>query len=57
MGIRIIFSCTFMQGFNQPWLIGNTGNMVSHGCIRMHNSNVEELFTMVKVGTPVYIRN
>jgi len=46
-----------IHGTNQPWLIGNTGNMVSHGCIRMHNSNVEELFTMVKVGTPVYIRN
>jgi len=43
-----------IHGTNQPWLIGN---MVSHGCIRMHNSNVEELFTLVKVGTPVYIRN
>jgi len=43
-----------IHGTNQPWLIGS---MVSHGCIRMHNSNVEELFTMVKVGTPVYIRN
>lgn len=43
-----------IHGTNQPWLIGT---MVSHGCIRMHNSNVEELFTLVKVGTPVYIRN
>lgn len=43
-----------IHGTNQPWLIGS---MVSHGCIRMHNSNVEELFTLVKVGTPVYIRN
>lgn len=43
-----------IHGTNQPWLIGN---MVSHGCIRMHNSNVEELFTLVKVGTPVYIRD
>jgi len=43
-----------IHGTSQPWLIGN---MVSHGCIRMHNSNVEELFTLVKVGTPVYIRN
>jgi len=54
MGISMIFSCTIIHGINQPWLIGN---MVSHGCIRMHNSNVEELFTLVKVGTPVYIRN
>jgi len=43
-----------IHGTNQPWLIGN---MVSHGCIRMHNSSVEELFSLVKVGTPVYIRN
>jgi len=43
-----------IHGTNQPWLIGT---MVSHGCIRMHNTNVEELFTLVKVGTPVYIRN
>lgn len=43
-----------IHGTNQPWLIGT---MVSHGCIRMHNSNVEELFSLVKVGTPVYIRN
>lgn len=46
-----------IHGTNQPWLIGTMGNMISHGCIRMHNSNVEELFTLVKVGTPVYIRN
>ena len=43
-----------IHGTNQPWLIGT---MVSHGCIRMHNSSVEELFTLVKIGTPVYIRN
>ncbi|MBP2628334.1 MAG: ErfK/YbiS/YcfS/YnhG family protein [Firmicutes bacterium] len=43
-----------IHGTSQPWLIGT---MVSHGCIRMHNSNVEELFTLVKIGTPVYIRD
>ena len=43
-----------IHGTNKPWLIGS---MVSLGCIRMHNSNVEELFTLVRVGTPVYIRN
>ncbi len=43
-----------IHGTNQPWLIGT---MVSHGCIRMHNNSVEELFPLVKVGTPVYIRN
>lgn len=43
-----------IHGTNQPWLIGT---MVSHGCVRMHNSSVEELFALVKIGTPVYIRN
>ncbi|MCE5286706.1 MAG: L,D-transpeptidase [Pelosinus sp.] len=43
-----------IHGTNAPWLIGQ---MVSHGCIRMHNSNAEELFALVNVGTPVYIRD
>lgn len=43
-----------IHGTNRPWLIGN---MVSNGCIRMHNHNVEQIFPLVKVGTPVYIRN
>lgn len=43
-----------IHGTNAPWLIGQ---MVSHGCIRMHNSNVEELFALVNVGTPVFIRD
>jgi len=29
----------------------------SHGCIRMRNSDVIELFDLVTVGTPVYIHN
>jgi hypothetical protein len=29
----------------------------SHGCIRMRNSDVIELFDLVAVGTPVYIHN
>ena len=43
-----------IHGTNKPWLIGT---MVSNGCIRMHNQNVEQLFPLVTVGTPVYIRN
>jgi lipoprotein-anchoring transpeptidase ErfK/SrfK len=43
-----------IHGTNAPWLIGQ---MVSHGCIRMHNSNAEELFALVNIGTPVYIRD
>jgi len=43
-----------IHGTNAPWLIGR---MVSNGCVRMHNAHVEELFTLVKVGTPIYIRD
>lgn len=43
-----------IHGTNQPWLIGQ---MVSHGCIRMNNHHVEELYVLVNVGTPVYIRD
>lgn len=34
---------------------GSIGDAVSHGCIRMYNQDVAELFTVVPVGTPVYI--
>jgi lipoprotein-anchoring transpeptidase ErfK/SrfK len=28
---------------------------VSHGCVRMRNEDIEKLYPMVQVGTPVYI--
>jgi hypothetical protein len=31
------------------------GEAVSHGCIRMYNEDVEQLYRMVPVGTPVFI--
>ncbi len=31
------------------------GKYVSHGCVRMHNADVEELFDKVAVGTSVTI--
>lgn len=43
-----------IHGTSRPWLIGQ---MVSNGCVRMHNAHVEELFSLVQVGTPVYIRD
>ncbi|WP_371376327.1 L,D-transpeptidase [Sporomusa aerivorans] len=43
-----------VHGTNAPWLIGK---MVSNGCIRMHNAHAEELFTLVNIGTPIYIRD
>lgn len=41
-----------IHGTNQPWSIGH---FASHGCIRMRNKDVEELFEWVPVGTPVRI--
>ncbi len=39
-----------IHGTNEPRSIGRAA---SHGCIRMRNSDVEELFTLVKVGDVV----
>jgi lipoprotein-anchoring transpeptidase ErfK/SrfK len=33
----------------------SVGKPASHGCIRMYNKDVEELFRQVKVGTPVTV--
>ncbi len=41
-----------IHGTNQPNLIGG---FVSHGCIRMFNADVTDLFGRVKVGTPVVV--
>ena len=41
-----------IHGTNEPESIGHS---VSHGCVRLRNEDVEKLFDMVAVGTPVYI--
>lgn len=41
-----------IHGTIQPWSIGK---YISSGCIRMNNDDVEELYQVVKVGTPVHI--
>jgi len=41
-----------IHGTDEPSSIGHS---VSHGCVRMYNSDVEKLYPMVPVGTPVYI--
>ncbi len=52
MGLN--FDAYGIHGTNRPWLIGQ---MVSNGCIRMHNHNAEELFHFIPIGCPVIIRN
>jgi lipoprotein-anchoring transpeptidase ErfK/SrfK len=41
-----------IHGTPEDWSIGHAA---SHGCIRMHMPDVEQLFTLVNVGTPVII--
>lgn len=41
-----------IHGTNNPSSIGQA---VSKGCIRMHNHDVENLFQLVQIGTPVTI--
>ncbi|MDF2569550.1 MAG: L,D-transpeptidase catalytic domain [Sporomusa sp.] len=41
-----------IHGTNAPWSIGTA---VSNGCIRMYEEDVEELYDLVRYGTPVQI--
>ena len=41
-----------IHGTNKPSSIGKT---VSHGCVRMYNKDVIELFNLVPIGTTVKI--
>jgi hypothetical protein len=41
-----------IHGTNKNWSIGRAA---SHGCLRMMNKDIEELYAMVDVGTPVFI--
>lgn len=43
-----------IHGTNQPWVIGTRA---SHGCIRMYNRDVLELYPMVPLGTIVQTRD
>ncbi|WP_215830434.1 L,D-transpeptidase [Pelorhabdus rhamnosifermentans] len=47
-------SCSYIHVFSKPWLIGQ---MVSNGCIRMHNVHAEDIFSLASLGTPVFIRD
>jgi lipoprotein-anchoring transpeptidase ErfK/SrfK len=41
-----------IHGTNNP---GSIGGFVSHGCIRMYNSDIRELYRRVDIGTPVVV--
>ena len=40
------------HGTAEDWSVGTAA---SHGCMRMHVSDIEDLYDRVEVGTPVYI--
>jgi lipoprotein-anchoring transpeptidase ErfK/SrfK len=42
-----------IHGTNNP---GSIGHFVSHGCIRMHNEDIMDLYRRVSVGTEVVVR-
>lgn len=43
-------------GFHGTPNESSVGQAVSHGCVRMYNRDVQALFEMVAVGTPVTVR-
>jgi lipoprotein-anchoring transpeptidase ErfK/SrfK len=41
-----------IHGTNRP---ASIGGFVSYGCIRMYNSDIQELYRLVNIGTPVIV--
>jgi lipoprotein-anchoring transpeptidase ErfK/SrfK len=41
-----------IHGTNNP---SSVGRFISHGCIRMYNRDIAQLFPLVSVGAPVYV--
>lgn len=55
LGARAIYldwSLYRIHGTNAP---GSIGRSASHGCFRMHNKHVKDLFHRVHVGAPVFV--
>lgn len=55
LGVRALYlgnSLYRIHGTDAPWLIGQP---VSHGCIRMYNRDVIDLYNRVRVGAPVIV--
>ncbi|MEN6460157.1 MAG: peptidoglycan-binding protein [Syntrophomonas sp.] len=52
MGLNVPWGIYGIHGTDKPYSIGG---YVSHGCIRMFNRNVEELYPLIPLGTRVRI--
>jgi L,D-transpeptidase ErfK/SrfK len=52
MGLNVPWGVYGIHGTNKPYSIGTNA---SHGCIRMFNEHVRDLYQYVEIGTPVKI--
>lgn len=52
LGLNVPWGIYGIHGTNKPYSIGG---YQSHGCIRMNNRHVEQMFPWIPVGTPVFI--
>ena len=55
LGVRAMYlgkSLYRIHGTDAPWTVGQE---VSHGCIRMFNQDVADLYQRVPIGTPVVV--
>lgn len=50
LGLSVPWGIYGIHGTNKP---GSIGSYASHGCFRMFNQDVEQLYSWVRVGTPV----
>lgn len=51
---KFVYTAYGIHGTNQPWVIGT---MASHGCIRMYNADILELWPQVPLYTMVVTRD
>lgn len=54
MGLDVPWGTYGIHGTTREWSIGRAA---SHGCIRMYNKDIEELYNTVQIDTPVLITN
>ncbi len=52
--LNLSLASYLIHGTNKPY---GVGMRVSHGCLRLYPEDIEELFSLVKVGVPVRIVN
>jgi hypothetical protein len=52
IGLNVPWGIYGIHGTNKPYSIGSAS---SHGCICLNNRNINELYSLVRVGTPVHI--